>query len=176
MLRRRNRPSWRHSTECLHQTCRYFSYEKQRTSKLDQRRRLARTAPPSLGCAPTHRLRGRTAEAIGRASTRHSRSLAVAGRSSGNWPSLGTLSRGEVSEWLMVPFSKSGVAQVTGSSNLPLSAIYLPESWRTPRDTRQTASNSYPVLVLLLESPHRADAYAAHTGGIPCPTSQDEPH
>lgn len=35
---------------------------------------------------------------------------------------LDTLLHGEVSEWLMVPLSKSGVAQVTGSSNLPLSA------------------------------------------------------
>ena len=29
---------------------------------------------------------------------------------------------GEVSEWFMVPFSKSGVQRCTGSSNLPLSA------------------------------------------------------
>ena len=51
---------------------------------------------------------------------------------------LATLSRGEVSEWFMVPFSKSGVQQCTGSSNLPLSATHGserdgPES-RVPRD------------------------------------------
>ena len=46
----------------------------------------------------------------------------------GNFPggatssSLATLVGGEVSEWFMVPFSKSGVQRCTGSSNLPLSA------------------------------------------------------
>ena len=47
----------------------------------------------------------------------------IAGPGNGQPPgTLDTLGSGEVSEWLMVPLSKSGVAQVTGSSNLPLSA------------------------------------------------------
>ena len=88
----------------------------------------------------------------------------------------GRATLGEVSEWLMVPLSKSGVAQVTAGSNPALSASFYEQNSPFPRFYRPAGNHPTGRFVAHL-SPKFFFRVAEHLSrghavGVRCSTEQ----
>ena len=86
-------------------------------------RRDRHPARPAPGPAAAHQGRQRDPSRRGRGALRATRRRRLTPRRpvrAGSRPAFGILSRGEVSEWLMVPLSKSGVRKHRGFESRPL--------------------------------------------------------